>query len=605
MYRNAWLLVAFPLLLAALSVARPPALPAPSLPPTFDRRAALALADELASLYPDRSPGSPGAIGATQWVSDQLTSFGYTPSISPVKRDRFTATIPGRGRVRLVNLVAEAAGGSARGPVIVVMAHRDNAGTGAGANDNASGTGALIELARAYNPASQVKPNHTIVFLSTDGGVNGGLGAEHFVNHSEYRDRVVGVINLDAVAGKGPPRLEIAGDEPRSPAGALVETAAGRIFDQTGSAPGRTSALGQLIDLGFPFSLYEQAPFVGSRIPAVTLTTSGDRPRQGFSDTPRGLDVVRLGQIGRAAQAIVGSLDQGLDLAQGTSTYLYLGTRLVRGWAIELVLITMLVPFLAAAVDLFARCRRRGIALRPAARALRARLLFWLLVGALFELFAVLGAWPGGAPRPPDPASSAAGNWPVLGLLGFAALCTGCWFVARPPLARRRPVSPEDDLAGHVAALLGLGVLSLFVVATNPFALIFLLPSVHAWLWLPQVRAGAFGARALVLAAGFAGPLLLLGSFAFRFGLGLDAPWYLAELQAIGYIGLLPFAITLGWAAAAAQLVTLTAGRYAPYPSRRERPRGPIREAVRSSVLGTRRLRTTRPPERERRTLEA
>ena len=87
--------------------------------------------------------------------------------------------------------------------------------------------------------------------------------------------------------------------------------------------------------------------------------------------------------------------------------------------------------------------------------------------------------------------------------------------------------------------------------------------------------------------------------------LGLDAPWYLAELQAIGYIGLLPFAIALAWAAAAAQLVTLTAGRYAPYPSRREWPRGPIREAVRSTVLGARRLRTSRPPERERASLEA
>ena len=35
-----------------------------------------------------------------------------------------------------------------------------------------------------------------------------------------------------------------------------------------------------------------------------------------------------------------------------------------------------------------------------------------------------------------------------------------------------------------------------------------------------------------MLAAGFLGPLLLLGSFAVRYGLGLDAPWYLAELAA-------------------------------------------------------------------------
>ena len=83
-------------------------------------------------------------------------------------------------------------------------------------------------------------------------------------------------------------------------------------------------------------------------------------------------------------------------------------------------------------------------------------------------------------------------------------------------------------------------MVALLVVATNPFALIFLLPSLHAWLWLPQVRRqAALGSRRPLLAAGFLGPLLLLGSFALRFGLGLDAPWYLAELTAIGYVPLL------------------------------------------------------------------
>ena len=76
------------------------------------------------------------------------------------------------------------------------------------------------------------------------------------------------------------------------------------------------------------------------------------------------------------------------------------------------------------------------------------------------------------------------------------------------------------------------------MVATNPFALIFLLPSLHAWLWLPQVRRRPLWTRLAVLGAGFLGPLLLLGSFAFRYGLGLDTPWYLAELTATGYVKL-------------------------------------------------------------------
>ena len=64
----------------------------------------------------------------------------------------------------------------------------------------------------------------------------------------------------------------------------------------------------------------------------------------------------------------------------------------------------------------------------------------------------------------------------------------------------------------------------------------------------------------------------------FRFGLGLDAPWYLAELVAIDYVSIVAFLLVLCWLAGAAQLTAIAAGRYAPYPSAAERPpRGPIR----------------------------
>ena len=59
---------------------------------------------------------------------------------------------------------------------------------------------------------------------------------------------------------------------------------------------------------------------------------------------------------------------------------------------------------------------------------------------------------------------------------------------------------------------------SLLVVATNPYALIFLLPSLHAWLWLPQVSRARPPVRLGVLALGFAGPALLIGEFAGRYG---------------------------------------------------------------------------------------
>jgi hypothetical protein len=593
MYRGTWLLVGLPLLVAAFSVGRAEPLPAPALPPTFDGKAALALAQELVRDDPDRSPGSPGALGAVRWVSDKFALYGFR-----VRRQSFEADIPGRGRVELTNLFAVAPGPSAESPAIVVMAHRDDPVGGRGADDNASGTAALIELARPYSrtatgPGGSVSPTHTIVFLSTDAGAFGGLGAAAFAQSSAYRDRLAAVVNLDTIGGKGRPRLVLAGDESRSPAAAIVQTAADRLTAETGVEPGRTRALWQLVDLAFPFSLHEQAPFVARGVPAVTITTAGDRPPPAFGDA-RIPSTRRLTQVGAAAQSTLMSLDQGLQVASGSRPYVYFGPRLVAGWAVELVLISMLLPFLAATVDLFARLRRRHISLGPALRSFRSRLVFWLFVGTLFAVFALLGAWPDGEPRPLSPDSAPARDWPIVAFGALAALAALAWLVPRDRLLPRRPVVAEDELAGYTSALLALGVLSLVVVATNPFGLLFLLPSLHAWLWLPQVRERAPWLRLAVLLTGLAGPGLLVGSFAARLDLGLDALWYVVTLVSVGYVEPLTVAIVLAWAAATAQLAALAVHRYAPYPSAAERPpRGPLRELVRRIVLVSRRHRAT------------
>ncbi|HZO63068.1 MAG TPA: M28 family peptidase [Gaiellaceae bacterium] len=576
-----------PLLVAAFSVERPSPLPAPTTPTTqFDGASALSLAQELSKLYPDRAPGTAGSLGAARWLIEKMRLYSYTP-----QTDTFEATVPGRGRKQFRNISFTI--GPANADTIVVMAHRDDSGLSAGANDNASGTAAMIELARVYGrppgaPALAGGPRHQLVFLSTDGGAFGALGAKRFVERFPDPSRIAAVVNLDSIAGRGKPRVEIAGDAPRSPASVLVETAAARIAEQTGARPGRTSALGQLTDLGFPFSLYEQAPLVGRGVPAITLTTSGDRPPGSFGDTVNRLDRKQLADVGRAAQNLVGAVDE-FGLVRSGGSYVYLGQRLVHGWAIELALVAMLVPFAVAAVDLFARCRRRRIPVLPALRAYRSRLGVWLWAGLMFVFLDAAGAWPGGAASPLNPETRAATHWPLLGIALLTLLTLPAWLVSRARLAPRRPATAEEELAGHTAAMLALGVVALLVVATNPFALVFLLPCLHVWLWLPHMRERRPGARIGLLLAGFLGPFILVGSFMFRFGLGLDAPWYLAELTAIGYITTVAFFLVLCWFAGAAQLSAIAAGRYAPYPSADERPPlGPIRSTVRTVVLGVR-----------------
>ena len=594
-YRGTWLLVALPLLLAAFTVSRPAPLARPQLPAEFDTQSARALEEQLANNYPDRSAG---AIGAAQWFADQLRPYGFT-----TQRNAFDATVAGRGRVHFVNVVAVVPG---RSPSeIVVLAHRDNSGRSPGANDNASGTAALIELARSYaNPAAgsstpatarRVSPSHTIVFLSTDGGAQGGIGAQHFVDHSPLARDVAAVIDLDSISGPGRARIEIAGDRPRSPSTGLVATAAARVLEQTGVPVERPSALRQLLDLAFPFSFYEQAPFVAHGISAITLTTTGDRPPVSATDLPSAIHPGRLGQLGRTAQQLLASLDEGLELAQGTSAYIYLGGRVVQGWAVELVLVAALLPFLAGAVDLFAFARRRRIPLLPALRSLRSRIGFWIWVVVLFEVLGLVGFWPHASLRPPAPESSAGTDWPATGLVFFVLLAGAGWFVSRDRLVPRRNATAEDDLAGHCVALLTLALVAVLVVAVNAFALLLLLPSLHAWLWLANARGRSWLSVWATLLLGFAGPVLLLWEFGDRFGLGLDAPWYVLQLVAIGHVSPVALVLFVGWAAAAGQLAALTASRYAPYPGERERPPlGPVRRTVRHAVLSSRTRRRLR-----------
>jgi hypothetical protein len=474
------------------------------------------------------------------------------------------------------------------------MAHRDDLGIGPGAVDNASGTAALIVLARSFATPTTVEdprqgPAHTLVFLSTDGGALGGYGAEHYA--SSEAEGVDAVINLDAIAGPGPTRLQLAGDRPRSSGWTLVRTASERIAEQTGRPPLRPSAARQLLDLAFPFSLYEQAPFVGRGVSALTITTQGDAPEPASLDSEarlqRLLATPRYGQLGAAAQTLIGSVDQGLEVTRGGPPYLYFGTRVVRGWAVQLVLVAALLPFLAVAVDLFAHCRRRRIPLGPAVRSYASRLGFWLFVGLAFAIVARAGGWPLGDPLPIPPESEAAHVWPVGALVVLAVVSGLAWIVARDRLIPRRAVSLEEELAGHTAALLMLALVALLVVAVNAFALVFVLPSLHAWLWLPQLQARPAWARAAVIAVGFAGPALLVWSLADRLELGWDATAYLTELTAIGYVPLPLVALFLAWLAVAGQLSALAVRRYAPYPSAKERPpRGPIRELVRTVLIG-------------------
>ena len=270
--------------------------------------------------------------------------------------------------------------------------------------------------------------------------------------------------------------------------------------------------------------------------------------------------------MGEAAQALLGSLDQDLELAPATASEVWIGARMIRGWAIELLLVSLLVPFAVTVVDLYALCRRNRIGFGPAVRALRRRLGFWLFAGIVFTCFGPLGVWSTGPARPPNPSNPLTTHVPIPALVALLVLLAGAWAIARSRLTLRRPVTPEEQLAGMLVALVALFLVALLVAATNPFALLFLLPALHIWLWLPQLRIARAPVRIALFLLGLVAPALILASLAWRFRLGFGAVWYLLRLISSGYVTTLAFGVALAGAAATSQLAAAAAGRYAPYP---------------------------------------
>ena len=95
---------------------------------------------------------------------------------------------------------------------IIIGAHYDHLGSGGagslapwtvdihnGADDNASGTATLLELARRFATREQ-KPQRRLVFIAFTGEERGLLGSAHYVRNPRFAlDQTVAMINLDMV----------------------------------------------------------------------------------------------------------------------------------------------------------------------------------------------------------------------------------------------------------------------------------------------------------------------------------------------------------------------------------------------------------------------
>jgi len=113
------------------------------------------------------------------------------------------------------NIVGRIEGSKRPDETVIYSAHWDHLGVGApdargdriynGAVDNATGTAALIEMARAF--AQGPRPERSVVFLNVTAEEKGLLGSEYYASKPLYPlEKTAGVINVDALDPHGPAR---------------------------------------------------------------------------------------------------------------------------------------------------------------------------------------------------------------------------------------------------------------------------------------------------------------------------------------------------------------------------------------------------------------
>ncbi len=156
-----------------------------------------------------RDTPSPGLDSAAAYLAREFARIGLRGGAG---ESGFIQRYPlrGRGGVTAPNVVAIFPGAdpTLRNEYVVVSAHMDHVGVGRavrgdsiynGADDDASGTSALLEVAEAFASMPE-RPARSILFLAVSGEEQGLLGSAYFSDHPTVPiESIVANVNVDMI----------------------------------------------------------------------------------------------------------------------------------------------------------------------------------------------------------------------------------------------------------------------------------------------------------------------------------------------------------------------------------------------------------------------
>jgi aminopeptidase N len=262
-----------------------------------------------------RGISTPGGELAAQHIRAEFRRLGLksgTPDGSYLQRFEYRRG-PGPARFTLSNVIGVLEGrGDLAGQSIVIGAHYDHLGHGEagslapeamrgrihpGADDNASGVAAMLELARRF-AGRATPPGRCLVFVAFGGEEAGLVGSRHYVSVAPAGTigETAAMVNLDMVGRPRENRLGVAGDQSAREFAALLAEADAR------------SPLGLM--LGGPDypEDSDHAPFAGSGVPFLYFCTGSHGDRHTPSDTAERVDFEGLVEVVGLCEGVIGGL---------------------------------------------------------------------------------------------------------------------------------------------------------------------------------------------------------------------------------------------------------------------------------------------------------
>lgn len=195
-----------------------------------------------------------------------------------------------------------------RADYIVVSAHMDHIGTASapgdsifnGADDNASGTAALMEIARtlAQLPLHQ-RPRRSVLFLAVSGEEHGLLGSQWFAANSPIPvARIVANVNLDMVGRNARDTVYAIGMEYSTLGPMALAVSASFMAGELQVVPDPRPDEGK-------YQRSDQFSFARRGIPAIALSGGSHRDYHAVTDEVSRLDMEKVARVARLASEIV------------------------------------------------------------------------------------------------------------------------------------------------------------------------------------------------------------------------------------------------------------------------------------------------------------